>query len=273
MFSVSAVGVGKTLKDLRLAKGWTLEKLEQESGVAVGTISAIENRDSSRSGYFPALAEALQIPLAVLHDAGKAGALPQSWTFGSKTFHVEQQPSGSVKVAESQAAPAPTSEPRASFGMEMILAWEHPDDLPEGEFVMVPRLDVHLSAGGGSEQVAIDLVKDNPQAFRAEWIREQRLKPAKLAAMRASGESMEPAIHDGDSLLVDTSQTTVQDSRIYALWYDGGERVKRLFRLPGGGLRIQSDNPRFPPMDLGPDYAGHVRIIGRVVHRSGTGGL
>jgi hypothetical protein len=53
------------------------------------------------------------------------------------------------------------------YGMEPILAWEHPDDLPEGEFVMVPRLDVHLSAGGGREQVEIDLVKDNPQAFAA----------------------------------------------------------------------------------------------------------
>jgi hypothetical protein len=114
----------------------------------------------------------------------------------------------------------------AAYGMEPILAWEHPDDLPEGEFVMVPRLDVHLSAGGGREQVEIDLVKDNPQAFRAEWIR-SCAEARKLAAMRASGESMEPTIHDGDSLLVDTSQTNVVDGKVYALWYDGGERVKR----------------------------------------------
>jgi hypothetical protein len=39
-------------------RGWTLEKLEEESGVAVGTISALENRDSSRSQYFPQLAKA-----------------------------------------------------------------------------------------------------------------------------------------------------------------------------------------------------------------------
>lgn len=165
------------------------------------------------------------------------------------------------------------AEPPSSYGMEMILAWEHPDDLPPGEFVMVPRLDVHLSAGTGHEQVEIDLVKENPQAFRTEWIRLMRLKPNKLAAMRASGESMEPTIHDTDSLLIDTSQVNVIDGKVYALWYDGGERVKRLFRLPGGGLRIVSDNPRFSPIELGPDYAGHVRIIGRVVHRSGTGGL
>lgn len=158
-------------------------------------------------------------------------------------------------------------------GLEPILAWDHPDDLPQGDFVMIPRLDVHLSAGGGTEQVEVDLVKDNPQAFRTEWIRLMRLKPAKLAAMRASGESMEPTIYDGDSLLVDTSQTNVQDGKVYALWYDGGERVKRLFRMPGGGLRIVSDNPKHPTMEVAPDHPEHVRIIGRVVHRSSVGGL
>jgi phage repressor protein C with HTH and peptisase S24 domain len=170
-------------------------------------------------------------------------------------------------------APNILREANVSYGMETILAWEHPDDLPEGEFVMVPRLDVHLSAGGGHDQVEIELTKENPQAFRTEWIRLMRLKPNKLAAMRASGDSMEPTIHDGDSLLVDTSQVDVVDGKVYALWYEGGERVKRLFRLPGGALRILSDNPRFPPIELGPEYAGHVRIIGRVVHRSGVGGL
>jgi phage repressor protein C with HTH and peptisase S24 domain len=151
-----------------------------------------------------------------------------------------------------------------------ILAWEHPDDLPDGEFVMIPRLDVHLSAGGGRDQVEIDLVKDNPQAFRTEWIRQHAPEARKLAAMRASGESMEPTVYDGDSLLVDTSQTDVVDGKVYALWYDGGERVKRLFRLPGGGLRIKSDNPSHGTIELGPDYGGHVRVIGRVVHRSST---
>jgi phage repressor protein C with HTH and peptisase S24 domain len=164
-------------------------------------------------------------------------------------------------------------EPPVSYGLQPILAWEHEDDLPPGEFVMIPRLDVHLSAGAGRDQVEIEFTKAVPQAFRAEWIRERRLKPNKLAAMTASGNSMEPGICDGDSLLIDTSQTNVIDGKVYALWYDGGERVKRLFRLPGGGLRIKSDNPEHGSIELGPDYTGHVRILGRVVHRSGTGGL
>jgi phage repressor protein C with HTH and peptisase S24 domain len=141
---------------------------------------------------------------------------------------------------------------------------------------MVPRLEVHLSAGAGMgrNQVEIEFNEQQPQAFRAEWVRQQHLRPRKLAAMTARGNSMEPTIHDSDSLLVDTSQTEVIDGKVYALWYEGGERVKRLYRMPGGGLRIRSDNAsEHPEIVLGADYAGHVRIIGRVVHRSGTGGL
>lgn len=173
--------------------------------------------------------------------------------------------------------PAPEARAAAAApSMQPILAWQHETDLPEGEYVMVPRLEVHLSAGNGAgkSQVEIDFNEAQPQAFRADWIRQQQLKPKRLAALTARGDSMEPSIFDGDSLLVDTSQTEVIDKKVYALWYEGGERVKRLFRMPGGGLRIKSDNSaEYPEIILGPDYAGQVRVIGRVVHRSGTGGL
>lgn len=259
MFNVQGMGLGKTIRNIRQAKGWTLEKLEEESGVAAGTIHAIEARDSSRSQYFPQLAKALGLTVEQLQMPDHVATKISGPGFTIIT-------PGNVSLAEAR-------EPRAAYGMEPILAWEHADDLPEGEFVMVPRLDVHLSAGGGREQVEIDLVKENPQAFRSEWIRLMKLKPAKLAAMRAAGESMEPTIHDGDSLLIDTSQTNVVDGKVYALWYDGGERVKRLFRLPGGGLRIESDNPRFRALEVAAGELENVRVIGRVVHRSGVGGL
>jgi len=239
------------IREARKHKGWTQEQLGEALGVTKGNVSGWENgRHEPGYSQLAKIAQETGYPLA--HMDADARALVDE---------------------EAVALRRGLREPRAAYGMEPILAWEHPEDLPEGEFVMVPRLDVHLSAGGGREQVEIELVKDNPQAFRSEWIRLMKLKPAKLAAMRASGESMEPAIHDGDSLLVDTSQTDVVDGKVYALWYEGGERVKRLFRLPGGGLRIESDNQRHPTLELRAGEIEHVRIIGRVVHRSGTGGL
>ena len=166
--------------------------------------------------------------------------------------------------------------PSADAAIKPIHAWEYEEDLPPGDYAMVPRLEIKLSAGPGSgaNQLAFDFDDGQLRAYSADWIRRNHLKPNKLRVMKAAGRSMEPTIFDGDDLLINLAETEIIDGRVYALWYEGGERVKRLYRMPGGGLRIRSDNEReFPEIVLGPEYAGHVRVIGRVIDRSGAGGL
>ncbi len=240
---------GEKLRALRNAKTLSLQELAWRMNVSRQTIHEWETGKSKpRMERVAMLAESLGVSQGDLLDDAMEPLTPEPrWS------------------AREPVATYPTLQP--------ILAWEHPEDLPEGEFVMVPRLGVRLSAGNGHEQVEIEFGKATPQAFRAEWVREKRLRPNKLAAMNATGNSMEPAIFNGDSLLVDTSQTEVLDGKVYALWYDGGERVKRLYRLPGGGLRIKSDNSDFPTVEVTAAQLEHVRILGRVVHRSGDGGL
>jgi phage repressor protein C with HTH and peptisase S24 domain len=252
---------GGRIKAAREHLEWTAVELASRSGVANTTIGALENRDSKRSEYAEALIAAFpqaEISHSWLRTgAGTMSARPEGWgAWGGPD---------EIKFSEQDSA---DYTPGGA-----ILAWEHPDDLPEGEFVMIPRLDVHLSTGAGSEQVEIEFTKAMPQAFRADWIRRKRLKPGRLASMYAKGDSMEPRIFDKDSLVVDTSQVDVVDDGVYALWYDGGERVKRLYRRPGGGLRIKSDNPRYDTIELSASELEHVRIIGRVVQISSEGGL
>ncbi|MDR3157411.1 MAG: helix-turn-helix domain-containing protein [Zoogloeaceae bacterium] len=161
-----------------------------------------------------------------------------------------------------------------AHALSPIAVWEHEDELPPGDFVKVPRLDVRLSAGHGRAVAEVDLVKDRPQVFRAEWIRALGVKPGKLASMYADGDSMEPRIADGDSLLVDTSQTTVIDGKVFALVYADEVRVKRLYKRVDGGLMIVSDNERnYPKLEVPAEQMEHVKIIGRVIHVQGTGGL
>lgn len=171
-------------------------------------------------------------------------------------------------------------EPGGSYGLAPILAWEHDGDLPPGDYIKIPRFAVGLSAGQGDEQLNmgfqfhIEFNRAETLAFRADWIRKMRLNPSKLVSMRVVGDSMEERLHDGDAVVIDTNQIEVIDGKVYALWYDGGERVKRLYRLPGGGLLVRSDNEtKYPDLKLSVDEASNVRIIGRVVHMSGEGGL
>ncbi len=63
--------MGKVVKTLREQLGWTLKELSKRSGVPVGTISALENRDSVRSEYAANLAAGLGVPVERLLAIGQ----------------------------------------------------------------------------------------------------------------------------------------------------------------------------------------------------------
>lgn len=62
------MALGKQIKKYREFLEWTLDVLSLRSGVDVGTISALENRDSTRSQYAPQIAKAFGISFEQLVD-------------------------------------------------------------------------------------------------------------------------------------------------------------------------------------------------------------
>jgi len=61
------MAIGKNIRFHRKVRlGWTLERLENESGVDRGTISALEVRDSSKSDHFQKIAKGLGLTLEQL---------------------------------------------------------------------------------------------------------------------------------------------------------------------------------------------------------------
>lgn len=61
-----AMALGKNVRKLRKYKGMDLATLSRLSGVAIGSISALEMRDSARSQFAPQLARALGVDLELL---------------------------------------------------------------------------------------------------------------------------------------------------------------------------------------------------------------
>ena len=53
---------------------------------------------------------------------------------------------------------------------------------------------------------------------------------------------MEPVLPDKSTVGVDQGSTSVVDGKMYAIDHDGQLRVKTLYRLPGGGVRMRSFN-------------------------------
>jgi transcriptional regulator with XRE-family HTH domain len=248
------VKISEWVKAARLHKGMTQEQLGAELSVTKGNVSGWENGR---------------------HEPGYAQLLTIEAVTGYRLTQ-ETHPSGGMDDPPMFARGGMLGPP-GHVAMEPIKAWEYEEVMPDGEYAMVPRLNVKLSGGhghDGAQQLDFGFDDGELRAYSADWIRKRRLKPSKLRVLKATGRSMERTIFDGDDLLVDLGDTLIVDGAVYALWYEGSERVKRLFRIPGGGLRISSDNKdEFPEIVLGPEYLGHVYIIGRVIDRSGSGGL
>lgn len=132
------------------------------------------------------------------------------------------------------------------------------------DFVMVPRYDVHGSAGHGaithSEQI-VDYL-----AFRGEWVRNALgVSQKDLALISVKGDSMEPTLSNEDLILIDMRKGCVEDNAIYVLQHNGDLLVKRIQRKLDGSVVVKSDNPRYDPETLNQEMAGRLVVVGRVV--------
>jgi phage repressor protein C with HTH and peptisase S24 domain len=127
--------------------------------------------------------------------------------------------------------------------------------------IAVPRIDARAAAGPGA------LVEDDrvigEERVDARVLARLGVTPAALSMIEARGESMEPLIHDGDALFVDTSDRRLSSRPgLFVLRFDGTVLVKHVARV-GLDVHIRSANPAAPVIE--PVRADQVEIIGRVV--------
>ena len=73
-------------------------------------------------------------------------------------------------------------------------------------------------------------------------------EPENIRILRARGDSMEPAVHDGDRLPVDTGRKTPATGKMAVLRDGGGLVVKRVESVP------RTDPPRLRPTSANPAY-------------------
>jgi len=121
-----------------------------------------------------------------------------------------------------------------------IDVWD--DDTPlDDDEVYVPFLkEVELSAGSG--RTAVHQSHKQKLRFGKMTLRRQNVQPTEAVCVTVSGNSMEPVLPHGSTVGVDQGCTTITDGKMYALNHGGQLRVKTLYRLPGGGLRMRSYN-------------------------------
>ncbi|MDY7579370.1 LexA family transcriptional regulator [Herbaspirillum sp. RTI4] len=230
--------LAQIIKQFRTSKGMTQAELGSLIGVDAGNVSRYEKGiNMPEFERLVALASALNVPL-----------------------------SNMIAAAERQDPDAPRN----------VIALHPDDDLPPG-VVQVPEYRISFSAGNGY-QVQMDIVEESePATYRLTWFQKYGINPAKTRRFRVTGNSMEPFVYEGDSVLVNLAEndpTRIIDGAVYAIRYGSELRVKRLFRKLDGTLTLRSENPDYKDEDVPPQLAEeHISIIGRVRDKSGAGGL
>lgn len=146
-----------------------------------------------------------------------------------------------------------------------IEVWD--DDTPLGDDVVaLPFLkEVELAAGAG--RTAVEVSTNRRLRFGKYSLKKENVQAESAFAVTVRGNSMEPVLPDGATVAVNCSDTRIIDGKTYAIDHGGQLRVKLLYRLPGGGVRVRSYN-RDEHADE--DYTleqletQNFRIIGRV---------
>ena len=121
----------------------------------------------------------------------------------------------------------------------------------------VPVRELAAAAGGGA--VDLDETIVGYLYFRLDWLDQHALEPSQCDVIRVSGESMDPTLPDGCSILVDRSRRRRRHGRIYVARTDEGVVVKRLLHVRGHWT-LSSDNTAWRPRTWPPT----AEIIGEV---------
>ncbi len=131
----------------------------------------------------------------------------------------------------------------------------------DNTFRKIPKVAARLSAGTGSFDCGEEVTEH--LSFPTAWLA-RKGAAASMVAMAVFGQSMEPLIREGDTVLIDQSQDRIMAGAIYAVGVDDTILVKRLEKHPDA-LVLNSDNPAFSPIRLDFHSLDKVRILGRVI--------
>ncbi len=129
--------------------------------------------------------------------------------------------------------------------------------------IVVPRYTVKASAGHGEPVLEID-TEGQPNYCRSGWAQRNGYKPENLFSIVASGDSMEPTIPDGASMIVHRQEEVVS-GKVHVICRGDECYVKRLIRQLDGSVLVKSENPDYKDVEVLPDDPTPLHVVGLVV--------
>ena len=239
---------GERFKRIRVESGYTQRRLAAEVGISGAAISQWESGETKADKV---RAEYLDTAARVLHTTVR------HLLKGDGT-------EGHTKVSKSVRVDA--------FAIHGMV---DDDDFNPETGVMIPVYEMDVSGGPGALVLEFAETKYKLH-FTRKWLKDVNAKPEEIRVARVRGDSMQPTLWDNDKVVIHMGMTRIRNERLFALAYAGEARVKRLYLLADGRLRVVSDNPdkaKYPDEFIEGDDLNNILIIGQVIHKMGEGGL
>ena len=119
--------------------------------------------------------------------------------------------------------------------------WGSDTPLDDDEIEIPFYKDVTLAAGDG--KICDSIGRSNLKLrFSRATLKRQGIQIDTCVCFTVHGNSMEPILPNGCTVGIDQSKTTIVDGKIYAINQCGELRLKMLYKIPGGGIRMRSYN-------------------------------
>ena len=231
------MGIGFVIKKIRLSQGMSQRELARRANISQAALSYIETKNPERSEFLPRLADALGVSPEEIVDRGSHEDVVD------RNSRDETVVIGDVKQDTS--------------------------------FIYIPEYDIAFSAGDGSYVEEV-VPESTPKAYSLSFFQNRRINPDKCKRYKVTGDSMEPLLYDGDSVLAyqEPLGTRIRDGYVYVVRYGAELRIKRLTQNLDGSVTLRSVNPAHKDFTISAQDVGeHFAILGRVIDKSGPGGL
>lgn len=145
---------------------------------------------------------------------------------------------------ENQLTPAVRRESNVrDFGKFRL--WSKNDPLPADEYVHLPFFK-EVRMKGGSGNFELEDYNGYTLPFAKATLIRHDVDMERSFCCTLDGDSMKPVIPDGATIGISVGDTHIKDGKIYAFEHGGLFRVKRLYLLLGGQVRINSYNQGAP---------------------------
>lgn len=198
--------------------------------------------------------------------------LKTTGSFGEKVARrlEEQYRMGAGFLDRDPDTPAPPSDPvevaLAMFPGAKRVRAVGPDD---PSITQIRKVKLKVQAGLTGFQTEPEDHDGDTQGVPTSWILQEGLRKDALLSTIVRGDSMEPNLHDGDTIIVNTADKNLVSGLVYVVNYEGEAIVKRMLRDAGRWWLI-SDNADQKKYHRQLCQGEECIVIGKVIRKEST---